>query len=111
MIVDIYRVLKLSLLSAFLTRTGDAWRFYQIKPCTDVGTKVIDLRLTCDSTFKLLAIWLAIEVFQYAEYFTCNPLISHPIFKQFSPLILDFHNLSDDFSYVMMWSSFLLNEN
>ena len=45
--------------------------------------QVIYLQLTCDWTFELLAMAIAI-LFQHAEHFTCDPLISQSIVIQFS---------------------------
>ena len=68
------------------------------KRCTDVASHLLtielqlDVRITCDGLQ---------QKFQHAEYFTCNPLIFHPIFTQFSPLSSEFHALSIDSSYIL----------
>ena len=42
------------------------------------------------------------QLFQHAEYFTCDPLINQPIFIGFSLLFSEFHKLLYEYPYVMM---------
>ena len=55
--------------------------YRRLKPCTDVASNllVIDLRLDVQIPCDDLQ-----QMFEHAEYFTCDPLISQPILIQFS---------------------------
>ena len=77
------------------------WFGIYIKPCTDVAINLlaIDCRLDVPIACDCLQ-----QKFQYAEYFTCDPLITQPILiqsKRFSLLFLRFHKLSNVSSYMM----------
>ena len=59
------------------------------KPCTDVASTLLAIELQLDIRFPCNGLQ---QKFQHAEYFTCDPLISQPIFiissNGFSPLFL-----------------------
>ena len=71
----------------------------RVKPCTDVASNLraialqLDVRIACDGLQQKL---------QHAEYFTCDPPITQPIFKRFSLLFSKLHKLSNVSSYNMM---------
>ena len=82
--------------------------FYQYGTESPAQTlQVIYLRLTQVRLNVPIACDGLQQKFQHAEYFTCNPSISQPvrthsIFTQFSPLSLEFHDFSIDSSCISM---------
>ena len=73
-----------------------------LKPLTDVACDLlaIDLRLDIPNDCEGLQ-----QEFQHAEYFTCDPVITQPIFIGISN---SFHKLSNNSSYNMMRRLFLV---
>ena len=72
------------------------------KPCTDVASNLLAIELQLDVRIACNGLQ---QKFPHAEYFTCDPLISQPIFipsSNFVTIIL---------GVVLVQLSFQLNEN
>ena len=72
------------------------------KPCTDVTSNLLAIELQLDVRIACNGLQ---QKFQHAEYFTCDPLISQPIFI---PSLNGFHHILGG---VMVRLLFQLNEN